>query len=155
MTAFADRTVVTIAVSPCTSTQNSGPRGPLSCRVQLQPPSNWPASIFPVILKSLFRCLSWTLQDSAWTSRTPAIQHLLNRKTVIYSCQSTKPLATFTLICWIIWKIISATVLKNIMRIVHFISHERRVKVCTPTNVLARCKIKGHHQKIEKRPAHC
>uniref|UniRef100_A0A672NI35 ATP binding cassette subfamily C member 8 n=1 Tax=Sinocyclocheilus grahami TaxID=75366 RepID=A0A672NI35_SINGR len=66
MTAFADRTVVTIAVSPCTSLNytiqsytagvfSSGPRGPLSCRVLLQT-----ASDFLVTLKTLiswFRCV--------------------------------------------------------------------------------------------------
>ncbi len=30
-----------------------------------------------------------------------------------------------------------------------------RVKVRTSENILARCKIKGYHQKVEKRSAHC
>ncbi len=33
--------------------------------------------------------------------------------------------------------------------------HKRRVKVRTSENILARCKIKGYHQKVEKRSAHC
>ncbi len=33
--------------------------------------------------------------------------------------------------------------------------HAWTVKVCTSKKVLARCKIKGYHQIIEKRSAHC